>query len=46
MQDAVKMNNNKQVELLTDEDYSVLNEIYEKEGKISKKVFNNWLNAL
>ena len=33
MQDAVKMNNNKQVELLTDEDYSVLNEIYEKEGK-------------
>ena len=33
VQDAVKMNNNKQVELLTDEDYSVLNEIYEKEGK-------------
>lgn len=33
MQDAVKMNNNKQVELLTDEDYSVLNEIYEKEGR-------------
>lgn len=33
VQDAVKMNNNKQVELLTDEDYSVLNEIYEKEGR-------------
>lgn len=33
MQDTIKMNNNKEIELLTDEDYSVLNDIYEKEGK-------------
>lgn len=32
-QDIYKMNNKEKVELLTDEDYDVLNKIYEKEGK-------------